>query len=125
MKGKILSIGIMAILISAIVPITETNAETAQNTIDIEIYGGFGIKVVVKNLGDVNLSNLDWKIDLSGLIFTVGSGEGVFISLPGGDVELTIKLFVLGIGPGKIGVTVENVSKTADILALGPFVIVK
>ena len=124
MKRKVVSIGIITLLAFSMIPIMQTDAETAQNTIDIEIYGGFGIKVVVRNLGEANLSNLDWKIDLDGLIFTVAGGEGVVISLPGGDVELTIR-FVLGIGPRKIGVTVENASKTADILALGPFIIVK
>jgi len=124
MKRKVVSIGIITLLAFSMIPIMQTDAETAQNTIDIEIYGGFGIKVVVRNLGEANLSNLDWKIDLDGLIFTVAGGEGVVISLPGGDVELTIR-FVLGIGPGKIGVTVENASKTADILALGPFIVVK
>ena len=125
MKRKILSIGTIILLVFTMVPIRETDAEKAQKTqVDIEIYGGFGLTIIIKNLEEANLSDLDVKIDLSGSII-VATSRGGNISLPGGESAVIIRIFLLGNGPGKIEVTVEDVSKTANLFIIGPFVIIE
>ncbi len=131
-KMKVGSKTILCMLVTLILmmPISACEVSRVQNTsqlpmqIEIEIHGGFGITVFIKNLGEENLSNLDLEIDLNGLVFIVGGGQGIIISLPSGEKEVMLRLFILGIGPGTIGITVEDAYKVADFFVIGPFVII-
>jgi len=96
-------------------------AEPSQ--IQIEISGGFGIRVVVENVGETDLSDLGWSFELNGLIF-IGNTDGTITSLPAGN-ETKIRRFAFGIGRGAIRVTVGDLSKTASFFIIGPFVILQ
>ncbi|MEA2053776.1 MAG: hypothetical protein U9O96_01475 [Candidatus Thermoplasmatota archaeon] len=96
------------------------NASQLQMQIEIEIYGGFGITVVVKNIGEENLTNLDWEIELSGLIFFGVCSEGTIDPLTN---ETTIRLLPVGIGPGTITISVGDESASATFFIAGPFVV--
>ena len=91
--------------------------------IQIEILGGFGITIVVKNFGEEDLSEIVWSIELNGMIFIGKTSEGTIAILPAGS-ETIINSLVFGIGPGIIIVTVGDVSKIAELLIMGPFVII-
>jgi len=96
-------------------------AEPSQ--IQIEISGGFGIRVVVENVGETDLSDLGWSFELNGLIF-IGNTDGTITSLPAGS-ETKIRRLAFGIGRGAIRVTVGDLSKTASFFIIGPFVILQ
>lgn len=91
--------------------------------------GGFGISVVVKNIGLQDLSELGWLIHLDGKLFPF---ENVFYGKEKIGVIPTLKTeseiyfrnrFVLGIGPGIIQTKVGIITKTANCFLFGPFVI--
>ena len=89
--------------------------------IEIEINGGFGISVVVKNLGEEDISNLFWSIEFIGILLGGKTMEGLISSIPVGS-DNRINIYVFGIGPGSVNVTIENISKTAKFYIIGPFV---
>lgn len=95
-----------------------------QNLI-IEIYGGFGITIIVKNIGETDLSNLEWSIATSGIIFLLENKEGVITSLPAGEEVYLYRGFVFGVGPVKITVTVGDISITANFWLFGPLIFVE
>ena len=90
--------------------------------IEIEIKGGFGISIIIHNIGNEDISNLFWSIELSGIIFIGNTAEG-FISIPG-ETNQRIKIIPFGIGPGAIKVSISNISKTVDLYIIGPFVLI-
>jgi len=93
--------------------------------VELELSGGLGITVVVRNNGEDVLSNLEWSIELDGLLFAGENSGGTISELAPGSEE-TLKIPVFGFGPGTITVTVaEYATKTADFLILGPFVIMR
>lgn len=96
--------------------------EVEPPKIRIEIYGGFGITVIIHNMGETGICNVVWSIALGGLICMGPSFEGIIDYIePGNKTE--IKLLLFGIGPGTMHITVHDVSATANFLILGPFVI--
>jgi len=89
--------------------------------IEIEINGGFGISVVVKNFGEGDLSNLFWSIEFIGTLLGGKTMEGIISSIPAGS-DNRINIFVFGIGPGAVNVAIGNISKNAKFYIIGPFV---
>jgi hypothetical protein len=88
-----------------------------------EISGGFGLSVVIKNVGETDLSELRWSFELNGLIL-IGNTDGTITSLPAGS-ETKIRKLAFGIGSGAIRITVGDLSKTASFFIIGPFVILQ
>ncbi|MCK5112737.1 MAG: hypothetical protein KAQ84_04270, partial [Thermoplasmatales archaeon] len=99
---------------------------------EIEITGGFGIHVFIRNIGDVYAYDVEWDVDITGGIlgrinlFTEGN---VDILPP--DSEIIADLpFIFSIGPLKITATAnasntEVVSETKNGFILLFFVILK
>ena len=96
--------------------------KVAEPTIQIE-FSGPGLSIVIKNIGETDLSNLEWSIVTSGIIFLLEPKEGVIPSLPAGEEVYINKGFVFGMGPVKITVIVGDISKTANFWLLGPLII--
>ena len=88
-----------------------------------EISGGFGLSVVIKNVGETDLYDLRWSFELNGLILILNK-HGTIASLPAGS-ETKIRKLAFGIGSGAIRITVGNLSKTASFFIIGPFVILQ
>jgi len=98
--------------------------KASQLQLDIEIKGGFGITILIKNTGNETLYNLEFGIDMDGLVFMGRHTEGETSSLPPG-LSIEIHLFVFGIGSATIRVWVGETYKTANLFIIGPLVMVE
>ncbi|RLF33588.1 MAG: hypothetical protein DRN07_02215 [Thermoplasmata archaeon] len=100
-------------------------ALTVPVDMHLEVSGGLGIAVTVKNNGEKEISNLPWSIELSGLVLVQQNREGIIPSIPAGG-EVTVESgFVLGFGPGSLKVTVGDIGEEAEIFMMGPLVIIR
>ncbi|MEA2054214.1 MAG: sialidase family protein [Candidatus Thermoplasmatota archaeon] len=87
------------------------------------ISGGMGISATITNTGTEDASNMDWSIELTGLIFIGKETTGTIDSLPAGGEEAIKSGLVFGIGPTTITITAGGASKTAKGFVLGPLVL--
>ena len=87
------------------------------------ISGGVGVKATIDNTGSEDASNVDWSIQLSGLIFMGKEATGTIDTLAaGGETTISTGL-VFGVGPTTITVTAGGATKTASGFVLGPLVL--
>ncbi|HEC77120.1 MAG TPA: hypothetical protein ENI33_07690 [Thermoplasmatales archaeon] len=94
---------------------------TEEPSLEIEIYGGIGITVIFRNVGEEELTNLEWDVVLTDAVFFGKERQGSISSFMPGD-EYKIKLFVFGIGEGKVKVRIGDISKNEHFWIIGPFV---
>lgn len=115
------------------VTVVDSNNNTAKDTtlvgiedmpVNINIYGGIGISIDIINHIEENLHNLEWSIDLNGLIYTGKTKNGIIEILPANDVY-EISIPAIGVGPGTISVTLDNISEDTDFFILGPLVFLR
>ena len=97
--------------------------KASQPQLEIEIQGGIGITVLIKNVGNETLSNLEFSIRVNGFIFFGKAMEGEISSLPSG-MEIEATAFVMGFGNATVEVRAGEISKKADCFILGPFVVI-
>ncbi len=98
-------------------------------SLEIEVIkGGIGVSAVIRNVGDQNVTDVNWKINFDGGIILLGRhNEGIITKLFPKDSE-TIRLpLVIGFGKAKITVTVnatdaDTVSKSMNCRLLGVIV---
>ena len=68
--------------------------------IELEISGGFGVTVVVKNTGEEDFTDVEWSIILDGGFIILGKETSGKVDIPAGEsVEIKSSL-ILGIGLG-------------------------
>jgi len=67
--------------------------------------------------------DLDWAIDLEGLVFKGKHTEGELSLKPGAEEPISTEGLLCGIGPVSITASAEAISKKASCFLLGPFVI--
>ncbi|HIG99735.1 MAG TPA: hypothetical protein HA258_04040 [Thermoplasmata archaeon] len=92
-------------------------------TVTIMIKGGLGVSATISNTGSMNLSDLDWTMNLDGkLIFMGKTKSGTIDFLLVGE-SVTINDFVLGFGKTGITMQVEAAEATATGTVLVFFVI--
>lgn len=90
------------------------------NELEIEVInGGIGISVIIRNIGEINLTNLIWSIDLDGgliILGKTGSGE-IGLLLPDQIATIEIPL-VFGFGKTTITVNIDadETNSTSRIL---------
>jgi hypothetical protein len=77
------------------------------------ITGGFGIKAVIKNIGDVNATGVSWKIQLTGGLILLGKSKIGTVDIKIGKSATVKDPLVFGIGKTTITVTAGTASKTA------------
>ena len=99
-----------------------TNFKIQEEPIYIEsIQGGFGISVILRNIGMNNSYNVNCSIDISGLIlFGSNKEEQIDIIIP--QEIITIHHNVIGLGLSIIKVTVGNEMKTKNCFIIGPYI---
>ncbi len=98
---------------------------TVPLVIQVELSGGFGVRVTVKNNGEEDLSHLEWSIELSGFVFIQQNREGTITSLPAGGETSISSGFVFGVGPGTLKVRIGDIHREVRVSMIGPFVIIK
>lgn len=88
--------------------------------IKIEICGGLGIKIIIKNVRNINLINLKWRAEIRGFVLPK-TREG---TIPIINESYELKIPVFGFGKGIIRFSLDNSFKTANLIMLGPFVFI-
>ena len=89
--------------------------------IEIEIKGGYGITIIIRNSGEEDFLNLDYRFELKS-IFIEKKEEG-FIDLSAGNkIEKHVSFF--SIGPAEIKIKVGEIYKVAHCFIIGPFAII-
>ena len=81
----------------------------------VEISGGLGVSAVIKNDGELDASEVDWSITVTGGIFGLinKTVTGNISSLPAGEEVIVKSGLLLGIGSINITVQAESEIKTA------------
>lgn len=120
-KGKF-SILFYFVCCGGITERNRTNFKIQEEPIYIEsILGGFGISVILRNIGMNNSYNVNCSIDISGLIlFGSNKEEQIDIIIP--QEIITIHHNVIGLGFSIIKVTVGNEMKTKNCFIIGPYI---
>ena len=90
--------------------------------IEIEIKGGFGINIFIKNLENESITNVEFNVAIMGFILFGKVSEGN-LDLPPGEIKLHIPVF--GFGNAKIRIRIGNVEKSANCFVFGPFVLIR
>jgi len=105
--------------------VTDANAQTATDTavatvtapapeiVIGNITGGFGVKAVIKNIGDADATGVAWKIEVSGGFILIGKSKTGTADIAMG-ASVTEKSMVFGFSKAAtIKVTAGTASKTA------------
>ena len=96
-------------------------------SIYLELNGGFGLTLTVRNIGGESLSNLPWSIDLSmvnGSLLFGATSSGTIDALPANE-EMSIRVIPFGLAIAEIRVTVADASLSTYAGILGPFTYVE
>jgi hypothetical protein len=88
-----------------------------------EITGGFGVSAVINNIGAAEATNVNWTIELDGLVIFGREKTGTFEKIIPGSGEIAETGFIFGLGPVQITVTAYEAEKTVSALLIGPFVL--
>ncbi len=91
-------------------------------TID-EIKGGLGVSVSISNVGNAPAEDVSWSIDITGGFLLTGSNTEGSLSLGVGSSKTVKSSFIFGLGRVSIVTTFDDITKTANGLVIGPFVI--
>jgi len=98
----------------------ENQAEIVIDSIE----GGFRSSAVIKNNGTATATDINWSIDLEGVLILAGEHTGGVISELGPGATTTIRQSTLyGIGRTTITITVGDATKQATGFILGPLVL--
>ncbi len=96
-----------------------TYGPNSQSEIAImEIFGGFGISILVENIGPKDIFNVHWNIDIKGMVFIGGISSGKVDIKKGGQYTIESEL-IIGFGLAEITVNVASVKKTYSCFLLG------
>ena len=98
--------------------------KTSQPQLEIEIQGGIGITMLIKNVGNETISNLEFSMRINGFVFFGKTMDGEISSLPPG-MGIEVNAFVMGFGNAIIEARAGEISKKADCFILGPFVFIE
>jgi len=72
------------------------------------IFGGYGITMIIKNIGDSNCTNVKWSITFNGGIILLGRDtSGTIICIPPGENVTVRSRWIIGFGRTTITGSVE------------------
>lgn len=79
--------------------------------IDVNIKGGLGINIILKNTGTENLTSIPWNITLYGGLILIGKSNGGILSQLRAGEEKIIHTKIFGLGKPLISVRVQDAMK--------------
>ncbi len=92
-----------------------------QDPVRIDAAGMLGIDISIESDSEQEVTTIDWYVEYFGLVFARSTTNGI-ISVLSNQQPFTQHLSVLGFGPGRLTITVENISHTERFLILGSMV---
>lgn len=95
-----------------------------QNTVNIELSGGFGLSIDIENPFDIDIVNTVLSIDIEGGFMNMDYKTEIIDVIPAHGT-FSLSLPVVGFGRGTLYVHYENVEITKTFYALGPFLLVR
>jgi hypothetical protein len=103
---------------------SETDKTNIPFDLEVTVSGGFGVSVIVKNVGEVEYEYIPWAIDIEGFILLGSSTEGTIELLrPGDEIVITSDL-VIGFGLGTITVLMDDIDPCiGNAFIIGPFIL--
>ena len=133
MKNIPIIIGIILILLySSSIPFASSNEissnniiNIADNNITIDIKGGLGITIEIRNLGDSIIPFINFTITVDSPFMFLGYSTSTNINniIPG--ETLSFRAGGIGLGTLSVIVQIDNLIETRDGFIIGPFVIFK
>jgi hypothetical protein len=87
-----------------------------------DITGGFGLSVVVENLGYQTIEDIECSIFIDGRVI-VGQEMNKKITIPPGGEAVLKTGFIFGFGPVSINIAVDGITRSVKARLLGPFVL--
>ena len=128
MIKKVIGIVIVGLLISTILPMGSSLAQTTDekiistlspSPIEISMKGGWGLQVIIKNTGTTDLTDAEVTLVLDGRMIFPGyeKNDGTF-DLKAGKTQWMI-FPVMGFGATNIELTVDTTTATATGIVLG------
>lgn len=110
-------------------PLMDKRGENSQSyvldSIEIDdLKGGFGISAVIRNTGEIIVSDIAWSIDFGKLAIGKYS-SGTISTISAGDEVVIRSGFVFGIGPGSVKVVAGDFSIVQKYIMIGPFIFLK
>jgi len=118
-------------------PLMDTRGEKSQSykagivdfgVLDIEIdalKGGFGVSAVIRNTGEIVLSDIEWSIDFGKLAKIGNYSSGTIPTISAGEEVVIRSGFVFGIGSGSVTVVAGDFSIVQNYIMIGPFIFLK
>jgi peptide/nickel transport system substrate-binding protein len=96
------------------------------DSIEIDhVKGGFGVSAVIRNTGDITVSDIEWSIDFGALAKIGRYSSGTTSMIPIGDTAVIRSGFVFGIGSGSVKVVASEFSIVQKYIMIGPFVFLR
>jgi len=119
-------------------PLMDTRGEKSQSykagivdfgvldSIEIDaLKGGYGVSAVIKNTGEIVLSDIEWSIDFGKLAKIGNYSSGTIPTISAGEEVVIRSGFVFGIGSGSVTVVAGDFSIVQNYIMIGPFIFLK
>lgn len=97
--------------------------KVAEPTLMVQLSGGFGLSATIENHGSIDLSHVNWCVNISGPLVFKTNFEGVIELLPAQSIANIDSIPIFGFGPVVIRLTSGGIGKVAKGFVLGSFII--
>lgn len=103
----------------------EAYTSVFNGEIELEITGGFGVHLIIRNIGDTDAFGVEFDVSIAGGILGMihGHYDGIILSISFGS-EFSLDIPILGFGPIEITATVEENTITAKGFVMFFFVFI-
>jgi hypothetical protein len=98
--------------------------EDVSPDLTVQVNGGFGVNVVVRNVGTTDAINIPYTITLSGIVLYQENYGEIMSSIPAGGVITVSSGFVFAFGNGDVTVSVGDIEIVKNAYFFGPFVLI-
>ena len=96
--------------------------EGASPDLTVQVNGGFGVTLVIRNVGTIDATNIAYTITLSGLVLYQQNFGDVISSIPAGGVTTVSSGLVFAFSNGNVLVSVGDIDIVKPAYFFGPFV---